>query len=83
MSASISKAAMKPAQAFHGFLSTRKVTMLTRLKLVNFVEALSEREIGFYCYDMFPMNNYGFYQYLYFTGITYFLILDLKSRFNI
>ena len=83
MSTSISSAAKKSRQAFHGFLSTRKVPSLIRLKLMNFVEVLSEKEIGFYCYDMFPMNNFGFYQYVYFMGITYFLILDLKFRFNI
>ena len=83
MSTGIISAAKKPRQAFHGFLSQRQVSNQTRLKLVNFVETLSEREIGFYCYDMFPMNNLGFYHYLYFIGTNYFLILDLKSRLNI
>ena len=48
-----------------------------RLKLLSFIEKLSGREIGFYCYDLFPMNNYEFYQYLYICGSNYFLFLSL------
>ena len=83
MSAQISKAAKKSCPTLYTHLSRMSATHPTRWKLVSFIEALSGNEIGFYCYDMFPMNNYEFYQYLYITGLNYFLILDLKSRFQI
>ena len=82
MSAQISKAAKKSCPALYTHLSRMSSTLSTRWKLVNFIETLSGNEIGFCCYDMFPMNNYEFYQYLYITGLNYFLILDLKSRLD-
>ena len=83
MSAQISKAAKKSYPALYTYVSRISRTRPANWKVVNFIEALSGNDIGFYCNDMFPMNNYEFYQYLYITGLNYFLILDLKSRFQL
>ena len=48
-----------------------------RWKLLSFMEKLSGPEIGFYCYDLFPMNSYEFYEYIYIAGSNYFLIMSL------
>ena len=55
---------------------------INQFKLVTLLEKMTDREICYYCYDMFPMNNYEFYQYLSITGLNYFLIVDLVSKTN-
>ena len=83
MSAQISKAAKKSYPALYTYVSRISRTRPANWKLVSFIEALSGNDIGFYCYDMFPMNNYEFYQYICITASNYFLMLDLKSRAKI
>ena len=79
MSASINEAAKRPKFCLYSYLVRPNLKMREkeRLRLMSFVEHLSDREIGFYCYDLFPLNNYQFYQYLYVIGINYFLIMGL------
>ena len=48
-----------------------------RWKLLSFIEKLSGPPIGFYCYDLFPMNSYEFYQYLCIAGSNYLLIMSM------
>ena len=45
-------------------LIKNRLTFRQRWKLLAFIEKLSGRPIGFYCYDLFPMNNYEFYKCL-------------------
>ncbi|CAG2172314.1 unnamed protein product [Oppiella nova] len=33
-----------------------------KIKILAFIEKLSGPDIGFYCYDLFPMNNYELYR---------------------
>ena len=53
-----------------------RLTFRQRWKLLAFIEKLSGPTIGFYCYDLFPMNSYELYQYLYIAGCNYFLIMN-------
>ena len=48
-----------------------------RWKVMEFIERLSARDIGFYCYDMFAMNNYEFMTYLLGFLVNHFLTLNL------
>ena len=77
--ANIAKSAKAPRQIILAYLSRAqlKFSSKQRLRLMSFVEHLSEREFGFYCYDLFPMNSYEVYEYLYITGQNYFLIMSL------
>ena len=53
------------------------LTVRQRWKLLSFIETLIGPQIGFYCFDLFPMNSYKFYHYLMITGKNYFLIMEL------
>ena len=71
-------AAHKPYSSLIKIINKRiLMTVGQRIKLLSFIEKLSGREIEFYCYDLFPMNNYKFYQYLYIAGCNYFLLMSL------
>ena len=52
-----------------------RMSFRQRWKLLSFIEKLSGPPIGFYCYDLFPMNSYEFYQYLFIAGSNYILIM--------
>ena len=58
------------------------LTVRQRWRLLAFIETLSGPQIGFYCYDLFPMNSYKFYQYLLITGKNYFLLMELFSKYS-
>ena len=55
----------------------RRYPLRHRLRVQSFIERLSGPEITFYCYDMFPMNSYEFYQFVCIAGSNYFLIMSL------
>ena len=77
MSTWISKAAHKPLSLLFSYISTRNIRFSTsdRLRVQAFIERLCGPAIGYYCYDLFPMNTYELYQYLYFSGSNYLLCL--------
>ena len=80
LSTQIAKSAKMPnrfLQAFVGRKADKVIPIRIRLKIMNFVEHLSQVDIGFYCLDLFPMNNYEFYQYLYIAGLNYILIMKI------
>jgi len=79
MSAWISKSAHKPYPLLYSFLARKqpKISLRFRLKIMSFIDYLSGPEIGIYCYDLFPMNNYEFYQYIYISGLNYILLMSL------
>jgi len=79
MSAWISKSAHKPYPLLYSFLARKqpKISLRFRLKIMSFIDYLSGPEIGIYCYDLFPMNNYEFYQYIYISGVNYILLMSL------
>ena len=53
-----------------------RLTFRQRWKLLAFIEKLSGPTIGYYCLDLFPLNSYELYQYLYIAGCNYFLIMN-------
>jgi len=71
--------AHKPYPLLYSYLCRRQSpqSLRMRLKILVFIERLSGPDIGFYCYDLFPMNNYEFYQYMYISGANYILLNTL------
>ena len=53
-----------------------RMSFRQRWKLLSFIEKLSGSPIGFYCYDLFPMNSYEIYKYICIAGSNYILIMD-------
>ena len=73
----VSSYAKRPLKTINNcFLSPRMSTKI-RLKVMGFAEKLSQTHIGFYCLDLFPMNNKEFYEYVSDWGFSYLLFLDL------
>src|SRR5882672_3654348 len=56
-----------------------RISCKNRLKLMAFMERLSAKDIGFYCYDMFLMNNYEFMQYVIGFISNHILLLNLLN----
>ena len=78
MSTWVSTAAHKPYRMLCSLMFTNiRITTKERLKLLSFIEKLSGPDTGFYCYDLFPMNNYEFYQYICISISNYFLVMNL------
>ena len=73
----ISGSSRKPRKLFFDYLFRNNFNPMEGLKVMAFIEKLSGPDIGFYCWNLFPMNNYRFYKYVVSCAITYFLILDL------
>ena len=59
----ITKTAEKPRLHLYRYLN-RKLTFRHRMRIMRFIERLCGSEIGFYCLDLFHMNNYEFYLYI-------------------
>lgn len=78
ISALLTNAAHKSYSMLFSLLSKKKkVSLNEMMKIQLFIEKLSSPEIGFYCYELFPMNNYEFYQYVANSVSFYFLIMGL------
>jgi len=78
MSTWITKAAHKPQALVYKYQAkTPKIPTKCKLKIHSFIERLSGPSIGFYCYDLFPMDNWEFYQFLYISGSNYVLLMNL------
>ena len=79
MSIWVNKAAHKPYYKLYSIINKHGIPMRFRQhwKLLSFIEKLSGPPIGYYCYNLFPMNNWEFYQYLYIAGTNYILIMGL------
>ena len=59
----IIKSAHRPRLLFYKYLS-RRLPLRHRMRIMAFIERLCGPNIGFYCLDLFPMNNYEFYLYI-------------------
>ena len=79
MSTWVNNAAHKPYYKLYSIINQPVFCMRFRhhWKILLFIEKLSGRPIGYYCYDLFPMNNWEFYQYLLISGSNYILIMSL------
>ena len=76
-SSRVSKASILPLKYLHRFMTENQLPLKERLKTMEMIERLSGPDIGFYCYDLFPMNSYEFYIYVANCCKNYFLINSL------
>ena len=72
----ITKTAQKPRLHQYRYLN-RRLTFRYRMRIMAFIERLCGPDIGFYCLDLFPMNNYEFYLYITNCVENYMLFQDL------
>ena len=79
-SARISNTARRPRHLLFGYLCRNRISIEQRFLIKTFIEKLCGPEIGFYCLDLFPMNNYEFYLYIKNCILIYILISDLFDK---
>ena len=73
----ISRSSRKPKDLIYSQLFLRKYSVEESLKLMAFVEKLMGPDIGFYCWNLFPLNSYQFYKYVASCACSYFLIMEM------
>ena len=83
MSAAISRAAQMPSPQLYSFMTRVNLRYDQRFRVMSFIERLSGTGIGFNCYNLFPMNNYEFYQYVSVIACNYILIMNLVRDVSI
>ena len=71
--------AHKPIKHLYTFMANNKLLLKKKMKIYMFIQKLSGKPIGFYCFNLFAFNNYAFYQYISYVSVTYFLILEFMS----
>ena len=72
----IPKSAHKSYPLLFSFIHRNRIPLKHKLKILSFIEKLSGPDIGFYCYNLFPMNSYEFYQFIYISAVNYILIMN-------
>lgn len=72
----IGKNAHKVRKKLQSYLVNSKVNLKIRLKISSFIEKLDSKEIGLYCYEFFPMNEFEFFKYIANIVFNYFLIVE-------
>ena len=77
MSSLISKASTLPLKYLHRYMAENNLPLNQRLKTMEMIERLCGPDIGFYCYDLFPMNSYEFYKFVANCFLNYILIKTL------
>ena len=77
--ASMSTLCHKFRQLLHSFQINSRLSLRQRLQVMYLNDWLSESCIGFYCYVLFPINMYEFFDYCCKFCTTYFLIMGLIS----
>ena len=80
VSAQISHSAAKPRKLLYKYLINNQMPITMRFKIYKFIAKLSGPDIGFYCWDIFAMNNHTFAKYLGNCAYSYILILDLYNK---
>ena len=75
LSANVIHSAHKSYPLLYKFLLKNRLSLKEVLKIQSFIEHLSGREIGFYCYNMFAMNTNEFFKYISVCFINYILIM--------
>ena len=73
----VTKNAHKSQSNGYKCLVINRYSLRQKWKIQAFIERLSGPDIGFYCYDLFPMNNYEFYQYLVNCIMNHFLLISI------
>ena len=79
LASSVMTSAHRPRTALYSSVMTRdnNMSMKAKLKIIGFIERLSGPEIGFSCYDLFPINTYNFTDYVLDSFASYVLLIDL------
>ena len=75
MSGLITKHAYMSRPLLHSCLTRMRLHVKHRLKIMAFNEQLSGHDIGFYCWNWFPLTVYEFYKFCF--GLVYFYLLVL------
>ena len=83
--ASVTAAAHKSQSTLYNTALNKgeNIPLRIRTKIMRFIERLSGPEIGFYCFDLFPMTSYNFTDYVFDSIVSYLLILKLLKRSGI
>ena len=81
MCARVNTTAYKSRSVLYSYICAKntRISYKNRLKLMAFMERLSAKDIGFYCYDMFLMNNYEFMQYVIWFMVNHLLLLNILN----
>ena len=82
MASSFSSMAHNSIDIMYKFLIKSDLSFNTRIKISSFVEKLKGHTIGFYCFNLFALDNYRFYQYVSSFFTTYLLIYQFKSFYQ-
>ena len=79
MAIMVNHEAKRSRTLIYSYLSRTELKFETKNKLflITFMEHLTEREIGFFCWNLFPINSFEIYRYIYFSAQNYLLIMDL------
>ena len=77
LSANVIHSAHKPYRLLYDFLLKSKLSLREMFEVQTFIEQLSSSKIGFYCLNMFPMNNYHFFKYVIVCVSNYILIMNI------
>ena len=79
---SVLSIAHKPQYSLYNTVLSRNhnIPLKIRLKIMRFIERLSGPEIGFYCYDLFPMNSYNFTDYALDSIYSFLLIIKMLKN---
>jgi hypothetical protein len=78
----IKTVAHRPYHLLHSLMCSKTLSVSQRIKIMTYIERLCGPDIGFYCYDLFPMNNYEFYLYITNCVKNYILFDDLLASFK-
>ena len=81
--ASVTSCAHKPLKHMYQLFQKNKVSPIHKLKALAFIEKLSGPDIGFYCYNLYPMNNNQFYKSTCGWAYNYFLVMNLITDMNL
>ena len=61
----INESAKAPTKPLYKYLMKNKtLTMKERLKIESFIARLDNRDIGFYCWKLFILNSFQYFQYV-------------------
>ena len=77
LSALVMKLADSPRPFLYSFLVRNKILIRQKMKIKAFINRLSKHEIGFYCLDLFAMNNREFFNFCSQFFVTYMLLVRL------
>ena len=79
LNSQITRSAHSTRKYFYGYLNSTSLPIKRRMKIMAFMEKLCGPDIGFYCWDWFPLNFFEFYQYCAFCASFYMMVVGFLS----